>query len=510
MSFGNNQQERVRNCDVDLGEQTSIEELIDLCALDNDLYGRTFFPKTVRQASPPFHKDMDRLLDGPDRYVAFMIFRDGAKTTKIRLFISKRISYGMARTIVIVGKSQDHAIKSVSWLKKNIEYNPFWAQTFGLKKGSKWADAEIEILHGVEEISITILALGITGSTRGINIDDYRPDLILVDDPSDEENTATPEQREKTDDFINGSLRNSLAPESEAPWAKMVFAQTLLNKNDSISKCAADPLWAFLKIPCFTPDGESAWPARYPKEQLLEEKQSFIARGKLYLWMREKECVIASKEQSSFQIPLQFYDMLPDPIEQPLTYYMGIDPVPPPSEKELQNGLKGKDWEVFAIVGVRGRAVFLAEYVMNHGHNPDWSVAQFFRLKAKYSPIKARVESVAYQRTLKWLIERAMTVRGEWMQIDDTSSDGNRAKIYRIIDSVGSVTGDRRLFVHRSQTEFVEQYELFPNVDHDDVIDAVSMAIRGIPGMVSSGVSFESIVEQDRELPMLGYIGGCP
>ncbi len=486
--------------------QIGLGELVELCAVDDELYGRTFFPNTVRQASPDFHREIDAALNGPDRLVSIMVFRDGAKTTKLRLFASKKIAYGVSRTILIVGKSEGQAVRTLEWLQRAVEYNPLWAQTFALRKGKKWSGSEIEIFHGVDEVPIRVIALGITGSTRGINVDDYRPDLIIIDDPSDEENTATPEQREKTDDFINGSLRNSLAPSSEAPHAKMVFLQTLLHPEDSIAKCATDPAWKFLKFSVFTDDGQSRWPARWTKEQLVKDKESYIARGKLHLWMREKECTIISSELAVFRPQgLQYWDILPEK----MTTFLAIDPVPPPSERELATGLRGKDWEVLAVVGRwRGR-FYLCEYTMNRGHDPEWTVMKFFELKERWNVLKCRVESIAYQRTLKWLLEKAMQKRRQWLQMEDTSTD-RRKKTYRIIDIIGSASAEAKLFCNKSHTEFVEQYLQYPNVVHDDVIDAVSLAIAAAQsGGVYEG-DYESLEEDESEIPELVYAGNCP
>lgn len=102
------------------GEEITLEEVIELAAVDGNFYARTFFPKTARQESPDFHKDMDTVLENPaNRFVGFEVFRGGAKTTKLRLFASKRIAYGISHTIIFVGKSQDHAVKSIHWLKQD-------------------------------------------------------------------------------------------------------------------------------------------------------------------------------------------------------------------------------------------------------------------------------------------------------------------------------------------------------------------------------------------------------
>ena len=226
-----------------------------------------------------------------------------------------------------------------------MKFNYLWAQTFNLRIGEKSSEAELEIYHGTEEYPIRIIALGITGSTRGINVDDYRPDLIIVDDPSDEENTNTQEAREKTDDLINGSLRNSLAPASEAPHAKMVFLQTLLHDDDSISKCEKDPLWRFLKFSIFDERGESRWPDRWTTKELLKEKESFTMRGKLHLWMREMECTITDDALSAFNRgSLKFWDILPPAHES--VFYTAIDPVPPPSDREIERGHGSGDFSL--------------------------------------------------------------------------------------------------------------------------------------------------------------------
>ena len=158
--------------------QIGRDELINLSALDSDFYCRTFFPLTFRLETPPFHRDIWQLLEARAyRHIAIEVFRGGAKTTTLRTFTSKRIAYGMSRTIAYVLKAQDHSIKSLIWLKKQVEYNRLWAGTFGLSQGRKWSDEWIEIYNKHLDLSVSIVALGITGQTRGLNIDDYRPDL---------------------------------------------------------------------------------------------------------------------------------------------------------------------------------------------------------------------------------------------------------------------------------------------------------------------------------------------
>jgi len=495
-------------------DEVDPSEAIALSAVDSTFYSRYFFPKTARQRSPQFHRGMWDKLDSLSRKIGFAVFRGGAKTTIFRLFISKRVAFALSRTILVVGKSQDSAKRTVEWLMRQVEYNRLWADTFGLRKGVKWTPEECEIYHGTDEVPIRIIALGITGSTRGINVDDWRPDLICVDDPCDEENTSTPEQRKKIEDLILGSLANSLAPASESPLAKIAILQTILHPEDVISRTLADQSWKTVRIPIFDNGGESAWPERWSTETLLREKANYAERGKLGLWMREMECTVIAEETAAFRREsLQFFSVLPP--EDELTTFVICDPVPPPSEREISQGLKDKDYEAWVVVGLwrdlrHGiRKIFLCEYRLMRGHDPDWSVATFFELMERWKPIKLKVESVAYQRTLAWLIERAMRQRGRFLQVDAHVPE-KRKKSYRIIDSIGAAVASSQLYVSPTHLEFIEQYASYPNVVHDDLIEAVAVGVKEAMEHAGGG-DFRRVLEiENIEYDDIPTLGACP
>ena len=82
----------------------SLEEIVKLGAVDPEFFYRTFFPKTFRQPSPAFHKQIDLALDSPQyRLLNLQCFRGSAKTTKLRAFSLRRIAYRMSRTVLYIG-----------------------------------------------------------------------------------------------------------------------------------------------------------------------------------------------------------------------------------------------------------------------------------------------------------------------------------------------------------------------------------------------------------------------
>lgn len=495
-------------------ETLTKKDLFDLGAVDPEFFYKTFFPKTFRQSTPPFLKRVNAMLDGEGRLVSLQLFRGASKTTRLRAYGARRIAYGLARTNLWVGKSQDHAIASVAWLKKQIEHNRLFTETFGLRPGAKWADGDIEIKHDLFDFPIRIKAYGTSGSVRGVNIDDYRPDFIGLDDILDEENTATWEQREKVKNLVYGAFKESLAPSSEAPWAKMVMLQTPLNIEDLSMETLQSPEWISERFGCWTPETEdlplkqrqSIWEERFPTAELITEKENAIRGNRLSIFTREKECRIISSETSAF-VPhwLRTYEFPPD---DDMYCVLAIDPTPPPSEAEIKQGLKHKDAECLAVVGKYGKDYYVLETSANVGHDPSWTIAEFFRLAIRYRVKRVIVESIAYQRTLSWLLKQAMETQRIYFPIVEYVD--KRKKYSRILDALAGISQHGHLYVRPSMTDFIQQFNEYPNVKHDDHLDAVSIAISELQSAYEDETLEELLEKEKKELRGITYNRGAP
>lgn len=501
------------------GNYASVDmrEIVELGAVDSVFFAETFFPKTMRMKSPPFAHEVWNALDSTSRLVNLQIFRGGSKTSICRVFGAKKVAYAQARTILWIGKSQDKAIHSVKWLRKQVEFNKLYANTFSLRPGSKWQDLECEIFHGVDEVPITILAYGITGPVRGINIDDYRPDLILLDDIIDEEIAASPVQRETVENLVYGALKESLAPVTEAPDAKMVMLQTPMNRDDLSMKALKDREWRSVRVSCWTKETEdldleeriSSWETRFPSDVLRNEKRAAIRRNQVSIFTREKECKIVAREEATFlEHWLRFYDLEPD--EEKFYTIMLIDPVPPPSEAELKKGLRDKDFECLTIITRVHDKFYLREYSAKRGHDPSWTISEFFRLAGRYNPRRIYVESVAYQRTLAWLLRKAMEHQRRYYVIEEITD--KRSKHQRIVDGLSGPASNGKLFIRREHEDFIQQFVDYPNVSHDDIIETVAVGCEKLSGRGADdpGESWEEILEEERDLPRLNYARGAP
>lgn len=485
------------NAPRDLRE-LSTAEAVQLGATSLTLYGKLFFPKTFRQSSPLFHEQIGQaLMSRENRNVGIEVFRDGAKTTLLRAYLSQRIAYGISRFGLIVSASQGHSILTIRWIKRQVEHNRLWANTFRLRKGSKWTDDYIEIIHEAYDIPITFIALGVTGQIRGYNVDDYRPDLILCDDTSTDGTSDSPEQRSKEENLVFGALFNSLAPASEAPDAKAVVLDTPKSKFDLIEGLETNPEWKFFRYGIFDENGESRWPTRYPTEELLKKKQNAILVGQLPLWMKEKECKLISTELSKFNpANLQYWDTLPPRA----THIIVIDPASSSDPKADDN--------VVGVLAIRGPKVYLVEYEAARGQDPEMVTKTVFEYIRRWRPLGVVVESVAYQKMLAWYLERVFAEQRCWVPVYKVQD--KRHKHDRIVQDLGPVSGLQNFYCLLSHTKFIEQYtEFTPGMKgHDDVIDMVSI---GLTWADKQGVSdwfegeYEVVDEEDDNVRKLEF-----
>jgi predicted phage terminase large subunit-like protein len=378
--------------------------------------------------------------------------------------------------------------------------------------------------HAVEGCVIHILAYGITGSVRGVNLDDYRPDMIIIDDCMNDENTATREQRTKVEDLILGALKESLSPETETPDAKMVLLNTPQDFEDVAQRALKDPQFESIVQGCWTKETEnlpteyqeSSWPARYPSETLRKEKRAAIARNKYSIFAREKEVKLVTAENSAFKPEwIKFYgegEVEPEPPLHEMWVEIAVDPVPPPTQKALEKGDFKTDFEAISAVGRWRNKYYVLETMYNRGHEPNWTVVAIQDMATRWRAKLITVEAVAYQVTLAWLLRQAMRTSGRYWPIHEFKD--RRKKYDRIVDGISGPLSNGQLFFRKDQTTLISQVQHYPGKNpsgtYDDVIESVAVALASLQnGFVGDGADENGMVNEDG-YESLGSYRGAP
>jgi phage terminase large subunit-like protein len=175
----------------------------------------------------------------------------------------------------------------------------------------------------------------------------------------------------------------------------------------------------------------------------------------------------------------------------------------------MAKGLQGKDWEAQYVWGRYQGNYHLLDFARNRGHEPSWSVATALGLAHRWRIARIVVDSVAYQRTLKWFLEQEMKRRGIYYSV--IPLDDKMAKFARITNVLSGLASAGKLWIGPEHTIFAEQFNSYGPVYSgiDDDLDASAMALQDLsnPYLDRIGGGEEVEFQEVEEFP---FIGACP
>lgn len=215
--------------------------------------------------------------------------------------------------IILIADSARQATLNISAIKHELETNNLIKQDYGeitgkviedfaLKgEGEEWQKQNIVLSNGVR-----ILARSRGQKVRGLRHLQYRPKLVVVDDPEDGEWVRTKENRDKTDRW----LHSEVMPGLDARKGKLVVIGNLLHMDALLSRLKAPGTgFKVLEFPLIDGKGVCTWPAMYPTAQSLKDRERDMGA---IPWQREMLLkIVADEDQIITPEDIHYYDDVP-------------------------------------------------------------------------------------------------------------------------------------------------------------------------------------------------------
>jgi len=417
-----------------------------------------------------FHYELSDILLREKKHFAIEMFRESAKSSYVlRAFPLYKLAYPTddCHYIVIIKQNQDLAsaklVEIIDFYKNNKVLN---LNLVEIKKDSA-KSAEI-IVRGTDgkNHTVRIEAYGKGASIRGLTWGNFRPQVIIMDDIQDYEDSRSETTLEKDWEWFLGDVLFL------AKTGRIFIIGNNLGKKCVLERIVdASEVMQFqkMKISAIDENGNSAWPTRFTNEFLQTEKEKYISLGQLDVWYRERMCEAITPETQMFR-PEYLKEFDEEKLPKDLDVDITVDPAIS----------KKKDACNSAIVAV-GKSTYSPNwYILDcyaDKYDPFELINAIFkmfgelRLKYPSSAIRVFVETVAYQQSLKYYIEEEMRKRKEFFILEefrDTTDKEQRIKglipLYR--------TG---VIYHRSwMKQLIEELLLFPAGKTVDIIDALS------------------------------------
>jgi predicted phage terminase large subunit-like protein len=327
-----------------------------LQAVSDDLTGRRmsfadFCSKYLRHHFPlpasDMHADLKTRLDEVSRtrnaQDNWRAPRGNAKSTILSLaYPLYCVCFGLERFIVLVSDTHTQSKQFLSDFKLELDSNEDLRQDFPLAtaRGTSWSDKQV-----VTGNNIMVVAMGMRGKIRGLKFGNWRPTLIIVDDPENDESVVSPRQRERVLTWLQNSAMKAGVPN----YTNIVIVGTVLNGECLVEVLTRKPGWrtrtyASIRVWPKNMDLWDAWEQVFYDDMTdekteakawYEERKEAMDDGAVVLWPEREDLytlmvmrahdhlVFESEKQNSPVNPAQcrfpaawfediWYDTLPD------------------------------------------------------------------------------------------------------------------------------------------------------------------------------------------------------
>ncbi len=468
------------------------------------LLGSMIMPKAFWAPSPPTHYEVEEVLtDESIRKANIILPRGLAKSTLagelLPIYHIWIENPEVPKLVVIVSKTQSHAINRLQAIKDIVEYShgfrTIFGENWGRNSAKTWRNNEVTFKNGS-----SILARGMGQPIRGLNYPGgIRPTLIILDDPEDENNTKTIDAMEAN---FNWLLQGAI-PALNVKTGRLIVIGTPLDQLcivERLKKHAGfTTLW---KQYLYEEDGEekSIWPEMLTVDELHEERSNLEAIGKLSAFYRERMCVIMGDEERLFKEEyFMYYDgsiewednkafLLrtkawangeeePEPLKEPekipVTLYTGVDPAT--STKSSA--------DYFAIVTIavdKENNRYVLPYFRKRV-TPTQAIAAMLAEYEKWKPAKMSIETVQAQETFRDILRNLEGVYIPGLAIKHNYRESKTQRYKEEIEGLEPYFYKRKIFFMKNQTAIRDELIGFPKASaHDDLIDALYLASRNI------------------------------
>ena len=319
-----------------------------------------------------------------------------------------------------------------------------------------------------------LLVKAIMSAARGLNIDERRPGLIILDDAQTEENAKSPVQSES----LNAWIMSTLIPAGPTTGTVVLFVgNTYMFEGSILTKLIKNPQWATLTIGMIKEDGTSVWEEVHPIKKILASFKQAIYFGIEDRWLAQYMNMTEISGDNKFN------EKIVDAVYE--HRFGSIDNIPA-NDSEFNvvmidpSGYRktSDDVAIINLTRTSDGVPFISHHITKQ-MDPERNILEALSLAVRCNATVILVEGVAYQATLSfWMKKYIKRLNLDYIKVIEFHP-GSASKEVRIMSSFTSLYA-AELFVSASiLDDYKRQARSFnPLVkdNKDDLLDIAASA----------------------------------
>jgi len=477
--------------DEKYGELAATNLMRSLC--QKDLFYLCYEILGYKKMEEPLHNDMCRFLAwGEKKKINTLLLVPRAHYKSTIATIGRCIQWILKDQDTSVGLfsgDMKNARKFATEIRNQLEKNELLKELFPdilydepKRYSDKWTSDEFNVRRTKKGIQKKEPTVKIFGLLQNIPTGDHF-DHLLGDDIVDQEISKNEEQMKKVEDQLQ-----YLVPLQKTPDDPIHLVGTRYHLKDAYAQYLEDDFWAVYLRRDIEND-KVIFPGVFSKE-MLERTRMKIGN---YKYQCQYKLDPQDPGDKKFKMEwLRYYEPF-NHVNLDRTYLSWVLIVDPANKQKKESDFTAmlalavdSDWNFYLADGVHDKM------------NPKERIDAVFDMAKKWGIKNVIYETIAFQDTDAFWIKRQMPFKNYYFEIHEVSH--RKQNKFDYILSIQPVFMQGRFFLPNKpiwykrkwpnpddglpQTiniveTFISQYDFFPNLDHDDLLDDVAMGLRG-------------------------------
>ncbi len=434
-------------------------------------YFKEYFTYPIADFHKDFNNDLHDLVEGKIREVAWIAFRESAKTSYAKLFIIWLICYNQRRYINVDSFDKENAERILFDVAYELVNNKRLQNDYGILFSKERGIKDIKqnrINNFVTENGIRVEAHSTQESVRGRIHLNQRPDFLLFDDIESNKTKDSEAYTKQVKDHLTEAMAGI------SPNGFILYLGNYITEYGNIQwlmdRAKVDERIRIRNIPIMI-DNKPTWESKYATTDKEAEETGKVS-------IEDKQRQLGSLVFS--------YEMMNMPIDDSVAEFKK-EWIQTATEDEIKHlniltfiaidtAVSKKDSADFTGVTINRVSEQGKRYITAYKLkiNPAELIEHLFYLQATYNPEVLGVEETVFLLAIKPFLEEEMRKRNKFITITPLKHGGikKETRIRGLIPLMES----KSVFMVGDCSALIEEMRVFPRGLHDDVLDSFQYA----------------------------------